>query len=90
MGMTTWFWLHGEAWIVDCLDPVVQAVWDTASRCHVALGCEQYSLFDFRIDPDGVPWFLEAGLYCSYSPKSVIVTMMAAARVPLREFFDIP
>lgn len=79
----------GEAWIVDRLDPVVQAVWDAASRCHVALGCEQYSLFDFRIDPDGVPWFLEAGLYCSYSPKSVIATMMAAAGVPLREFFDI-
>ena len=79
----------GEAWIVDRLDPVVPAVWEAAGLCHVALGCEQYSLFDFRIDPDGVPWFLEAGLYCSYSPKSVITTMMAAAGVPLREFFDI-
>ena len=78
-----------ESWIVDSLDPVVPAVWEAASRCHVALGCQQYSLFDFRIDPDGVPWFLEAGLYCSYSPKSVITTMMAAAGVPLREFFDL-
>ena len=77
-----------QAWIVDPLDPVVPAVWEAARLCHAALGCEQYSLFDFRIDPDGVPWFLEAGLYCSFSPKSVIPTMMAAAGTPLGEFFD--
>ena len=77
-----------QAWIVDPLDPVVPAVWEAARLCHVALGCEQYGLFDFRIDPDGVPWFLEAGLYCSFSPKSVIPTMMAAAGTPLGEFFE--
>ena len=77
-----------QAWIVDPLDPVVPAVWEAARLCHAALGCEQYGLFDFRIDPDGVPWFLEAGLYCSFSPKSVIPTMMAAAGTPLGEFFD--
>lgn len=77
-----------QAWMVDPLDPVVPAVWESARLCHAALGCEQYSLFDFRIDPDGVPWFLEAGLYCSFSPKSVIPTMMAAAGTPLGEFFD--
>lgn len=77
-----------QAWTVDEGDPIVKAVWEAASLCHVALGCEQYSLFDFRIDPEGRPWFLEAGLYCSFSPKSVIVTMMAAAGTPLAEFFD--
>lgn len=77
-----------QAWIVEPLDPVVPAVWEAARLCHAALGCEQYSLFDFRVDPDGVPWFLEAGLYCSFSPKSVIPTMMAAAGTPLGEFFD--
>ena len=77
-----------QAWMVDPLDPVVPAVWEAARLCHAALGCEQYGLFDFRIDPDGVPWFLEAGLYCSFSPKSVIPTMMAAAGTPLGEFFD--
>lgn len=77
-----------EAWIVDAADPALPAVWHAASLCHTALGCEQYSLFDFRIDPDGVPWFLEAGLYCSFSPKSVLVGMMAAAGTPLPMFFD--
>lgn len=77
-----------QAWIVDNNDPIVAAVWDAATQCHIALGCRHYSLFDFRIDPAGVPWFLEAGLYCSFSPKSVIPTMMAAAGTPLTVFFD--
>ena len=77
-----------QSWIVPTDDPIIAAVWDAARRCHTALGCEHYSLFDFRIDPLGQPWFLEAGLYCSFSPKSVLVAMMAAAGTPLNVFFD--
>ena len=78
---------RSESWIVAADDPIVPAVWAAARLCHVALGCRQYGLFDFRIDPLGRPWFLEAGLYCSFSPGSVIVTMMAAAGTPLDRFF---
>lgn len=77
-----------QSWIVPTDDPIVPAVWEAARRCHIALGCEHYSLFDFRIDLLGQPWFLEAGLYCSFSPKSVLVAMMAAAGTPLDVFFD--
>jgi len=45
-------------------------------------------LFDFRIDPGGQPWFLEAGLYCSFAQKSVISVMASAAGIPLRELFQ--
>ena len=77
-----------RSWIVALDDPAVPAVWEAARRCHTALGCTQYSLFDFRIDPQGRAWFLEAGLYCSFSPKSVLVAMMAAAGTPLGTFFS--
>lgn len=77
-----------ESWSVDGDDPIVALVHDAARRCHAALGCRQYSLFDFRIDPLGRPWFLEAGLYCSFSPQSVLVTMAEAAGLSLRQFFD--
>ncbi len=76
-----------RAWIVDHDDPVTAAVWDAARRCHVALGCRDYSLFDFRVDPDGRPWFLEAGLYCSFARQSVISMMAAAAGIALDELF---
>ena len=49
--------------------------------------CRDYSLFDFRIDPSGQPWFLEAGLYCSFAEKSVIAVMAQAAGLPLGELF---
>ncbi len=76
-----------RAWIVDPEDPICAGVWAAARRCHHALGCRHYSLFDFRIDAAGEPWFLEAGLYCSFAPKSVIATMAAAAGIPVIELF---
>lgn len=78
-----------DVWIVDPEDPVTGAVWEAAVRCHHALGCRHYSLFDFRVDPDGTPWFLEAGLYCSFARKSVISTMARAAGIDVPELFDI-
>lgn len=76
-----------RAWIVPTDDPITERVWAAARRSHDALGCRHYSLFDFRIDPDGNPWFLEAGPYCSFAPTSVIAVMAAAAGVPVAELF---
>lgn len=77
-----------RAWIVDPGDPVTGAVWQAARTCHVALGCRDYSLFDFRIDPDGRPWFLEAGLYCSFATTSVLSVMAGAAGITLPTLFQ--
>ena len=62
-------------------------MWAAARRCHTALGCRDYSLFDFRVDPAGRPWFLEAGLYCSFAPQSAIAVMAAAAGITTEELF---
>ena len=77
-----------QSWIVDVDDPVTQQVWSVAKQCHQSLGCRDYSLFDFRIDGNGRPWFLEAGLYCSFSPSSIVVAMAEAAGMPLTSLFD--
>jgi D-alanine-D-alanine ligase len=74
--------------IVDPDDPVTARVWDAARRCHVALGCRDYSLFDFRIDPEGRPVFLEASLYCSFAPSSVLAVMAAAGGIALDELLE--
>jgi D-alanine-D-alanine ligase len=78
-----------KAWIVDPSDSLTARVWDAAKLCHTALGCRHYSLFDFRIDPSGQPWFLEAGLYCSFAQKSVISMMAKASGIPLENLFQI-
>ncbi len=78
---------RSHAWIVDD-EALTERVWAVARRCHFALGCRHYSLFDFRIDPTGKPWFLEAGLYCSYAPSSVIAVMAAAIGLEVSELFE--
>lgn len=78
---------NSRAWIVPTDDPITKPVWEAARRCHRALGCRHYSLFDFRIDPAGTPWFLEAGLYCSFARTSVIAVMAAAAGVDITDLF---
>ncbi|MEG3931977.1 MULTISPECIES: D-alanine--D-alanine ligase [unclassified Microcoleus] len=77
-----------KSWIVDTSDPITERVWDMARKCHIALGCRDYSLFDFRIDPQGKPWFLEAGLYCSFAQKSVLSAMTKASGTSLDTFFE--
>ena len=78
---------RAESWIVARDDAIVPAVHAAARRCFRALDSRHYNLFDFRIDPHGRPWFLESGPYCSFAPQSVLVTMMEAAGIPLRQFF---
>ena len=77
-----------HSWIVDPHDPITEKVWDMARKCHTALGCRHYSLFDFRIDPQGNPYFLEAGLYCSFAETSVLSAMAKASGIALDEFFQ--
>ncbi|MFN3361175.1 MAG: D-alanine--D-alanine ligase [Pseudanabaenaceae cyanobacterium] len=78
-----------KAWIIPpASDPITPKVWALAKLCHRALGCRHYSLFDFRITPPGAVYFLEAGLYCSFSPKSVIVTMARSAGITLEDLLD--
>ncbi|MEM8866438.1 MAG: ATP-grasp domain-containing protein [Planctomycetota bacterium] len=74
------------SWIIAEDDPISSAVQAAAIRCHEALGCRHYSLFDFRVDPTGKPWLLEAGLYCSFASNSVLVAMAEATGIPRAEF----
>jgi D-alanine-D-alanine ligase len=77
-----------HSWIVDPSDPITERVWAMARKCHLALGCRHYSLFDFRIDPLGNPYFLEAGLYCSFAEASVLSAMTKESGISLEEFFQ--
>ena len=76
-----------KTWRVDLDDPLTGRVWAVAEACHAAMGCRHYSLFDFRVDPGGRPWFMEAGLYCSFSARSVISVMASAAGIATDALF---
>lgn len=76
-----------RAWIVAEDDPLTDVAGAVAAACHRALSCRHHGLIDLRIDPDGQPWFLEAGPYCSFARSSVIVTMAEAAGIDLPTLF---
>lgn len=78
-----------HAWIVPTDDPVTPVVHAAALAAYRALGCRHHGLFDLRVDPSGTPYFLEASLYCSFAPTSVVVVMAEAAGIPLRRLLDL-
>jgi D-alanine-D-alanine ligase len=71
------------------IDEVLAAkLHDMVERSHKALGCQDYSLYDVRVDPDGEPYFIEACLYCSFAPKSVIVGMGVSVNLQQRTIYE--
>ena len=59
---------------------------EAAKLAHVALGCRDYSLYDFRVHADtGEPYLLEAGLFWAFSNISMISRMLAAGGQNLDE-----
>ena len=77
-----------KRWISNTNDLVTEKVQQAAKKCHLALGCRHYSMFDFRIDPNGEPWFLEAGLYCSFAGGGICL-MAQIGGIPLEETLKI-
>ena len=52
---------------------------DAAKKAHRALGCRDYSLYDFRVHAEtGKPYLLEAGLFWTFSNISMISRMILA------------
>jgi len=48
---------------------------EAIKAAHRALKCRHYSLFDLRVNADEQPFIIEACLFCSFSPLSVIPAM---------------
>ena len=67
---------------VATLDSRVQATLnDQARRAFVALKLGGYARIDFRLDPQGAPWCLEANTLPGMTPTSLIPQAAAAAGV---------
>ena len=74
---------------VSLPDKVISSIERYALKAHAAIGCRDYSIFDIRVSPDGIPFFIEASLYCCYASTSIIVLMSEAAGRKPYELFNI-
>merc|ERR1719421_2213089 len=69
-------------------EDVYKRIKEASFRAHKALDCRDYSIYDIRISPEGIPFFLEASLYCSFAEGSIMVIMHKAAGASPTELFD--
>ncbi|KAK2574499.1 D-alanine--D-alanine ligase, partial [Acropora cervicornis] len=53
-----------------------------------ALGLKDFGLFDFWVDHNGSPCFLECNLFCSFGPKSVLNSIAKDSGFTDKELFD--
>ncbi|MEM6646985.1 MAG: hypothetical protein AAF730_12115 [Bacteroidota bacterium] len=66
--------------------PLWEKISDAVKRAHVALGCRECSLYDFRVHADtDEPYMLEAGLYGCFSKIGMISRMLQADGQSLSE-----
>lgn len=56
---------------------VLQDIADSSLRAFEALGCRDFARMDFRIGPDGTPYFLEVNPLPGLNPKSGDLPIMA-------------
>ena len=56
---------------------VLQDVADSSLKAFEALGCRDFARMDFRISPDGTPYFLEVNPLPGLNPKSGDLPIMA-------------
>ena len=69
----------GRSIPADLSDGLLQKVHEACKKVHLALGCRHFSLFDFRVHEEtGDLYFLEAGLFWSFTPQSMISQMIVS------------
>jgi D-alanine-D-alanine ligase len=56
---------------------VLQDIADSSLRAYEALGCRDFARMDFRISPEGTPYFLEVNPLPGLNPKSGDLPIMA-------------
>lgn len=77
----------GRACPADVDESLKKKLFQASVTAHRALGCTEYSIYYYRIDPCGEPYLLESCLYCSFAPKSVLVSMQTSIGIHHTELF---
>ena len=65
------------------LDDALRAkLLDASQKAHKALRCRDFSIFDYRVSPEGEVYMLECQPVCSFAVQSAMIGMAAKTDVP--------
>jgi D-alanine-D-alanine ligase len=77
-----------EEFVAELTPALAAELGDQAQRAFAALGLRGYARIDFRLDPDGRPWCLEANTLPGMTPTSLIPQAAAAAGIAFPDLCD--
>jgi len=60
-------------------DALAAKLFEASRRAHKALKCRDFSIFDFRVDPEGEVFMLECQPVCSFARESAMMGMASKA-----------
>ena len=63
-------------------DALTAKLGEAARRAHKALRCRDFSIFDFRVDPEGEVYMLECQPVCSFARESAMIGMASKTDRP--------
>lgn len=63
-------------------DKLAAKLAEAARVAHKALRCRDFSIYDFRVDPDGEVYMLECQPVCSFARESAMIGMALKTDVP--------
>lgn len=63
-------------------DALATKLADASKRAHKALRCRDFSIFDYRVDPQGEVFMLECQPVCSFARQSAMITMALKTDIP--------
>ena len=80
-----------EKWFLDPAKDgdLISRIQHYSCQAFKALGLKDFGLFDFRVDHNGSPFFLECNLFCSFGPKSVLNSIAKDSGFTDKELFDL-
>ena len=75
------------------LDPskegeLIDRIHQQCYRAFQELGLQDFALFDFRVDREGNPFFLECNLFCSFGQQSVLNVFAKNSGITDENLFD--
>ena len=67
-------------------DVLADKLANAAKRAHKALRCRDFSIYDFRVDPQGEVYMLECQPVCSFAKESAMIGMALKTSDPALQY----
>lgn len=82
--------LASKPWFLDPLKEaeLIKRIQQQSYRAFHELNFQDFGLFDFRVDSEGNPFFLESNLFCSFGSKSVVNVIVKDSGITDDSLFD--